>query len=362
MKKVLILIGSLNIGGAEKIAFEIGNRLDNKQYQFDYIVYGDTIGDYEKTLITKGCHVFHMEAPSNGYWKYYRNLVNLFQAQHYDIVHAHTMFNSAPIIMIGALFRVPIRITHSHSIKGFQRRSIIRNIYEVSQRFLLRIFSTQCIACGEKAGEWLFGSRFFRKKGRVIINGIDVGKYRYCSNKRDEIRKKYGFSDKYIIGHVGHLLDVKNQEFLIRLMPSILEKKENAVLLLLGEGNKREYYHKIITELKLENEVLMLGNVKNVDYYLSAMDVFCFPSRYEGTPLTLLEAQANGIQCIISDQIPKDAIITDYVKVFPLSQPENWIQSICSTERPLISAQDEKQMMRMDISEMVKAISVIYEG
>lgn len=202
-------------------------------------------------------------------------------------------------------------------------------------RVLLRRTATHFLACGEEAGVWMFGRRAFSKRGRVIKNGIDASAYAYSSENRNRIRRTMGIAqDAFVVGHAGTLLPLKNQEFLIRLLPRIKERKPNAVLLLLGTGTEEERsrLESIAESCGVTGSVVFGGGVGNVNEFLSAMDVFAFPSLREGTPLALLEAQANGLPCIISDRIPKDAFLTDLIRPISLDDESEWLKQICNAE------------------------------
>lgn len=133
------------------------------------------------------------------------------------------------------------------------------------------------------------------------------------------IREALGLKNAFVIGHVGHLLQVKNQTFLIQLMPEILKRKANAKLVLLGEED-RPKLERLIHDLRLEDRVIMTGNVRNVRDYLSAMDVFAFPSLFEGMPLSIVEVQANGLPCVLSTGVPKDVYLTDLIQALSLDE------------------------------------------
>ena len=136
------------------------------------------------------------------------------------------------------------------------------------------------------------------------------------------------------MGHAGHLAEVKNQAFLLELMPEVLKRRPDAMLLLLGEGGDRPMLEQKIRDMGLENHVIMTGNVTNVADYLSAMDVFVFPSLFEGTPLSILEVQANGLPCVISDSVPPDVFLTDLIHPLSLQAPkDDWVDMVLKQQR-----------------------------
>ncbi len=330
--KVLIVPSKLIIGGAEKVAADIGLYADPQKYIIHYVVFGDDIGAYEPELEARGCKIFHLPQPSDSYCAYMKNLKKLIRTYHYDVIHAHTMFNIGWAMLAGKLYGVPVRVSHAHSALE-EHRSIKVRLYEAAMRFLILTCATDYIACGVKAGERLYGKKAFKKKGTLILNGIDTQGFAFDEQRREVFRKGLGLDDKFIIGHAGHLAEVKNQAFLLDLMPEILKRQPQAYLLLLGEGENRSALGQRIHELHLEDHVRMTGNVRNMPDYLNAMDVFAFPSLYEGMPLSIIEVQSNGLPCMISDKVPKDVFLTDLLRPLPLNDQSAWVDAICSAKR-----------------------------
>lgn len=331
-KRVLSVISKLTIGGAEKVARDIGFYADSEEFETHYLVFGEKKGDYEDELTAHGCKIIRIPEPSENYAAYFNNLKKLINEYHYDIIHAHTMFNIGWAMLAGKLCKVPVRVAHSHSALA-EKRDFKTRVYESLMRFLIKTCATDFVACGKKAGERLYGKRFFNKKGTLILNGIDVKSFRFDEEKRKEIREKLNIGEKFVIGHAGHLASVKNQGFLIEIMPETLKKKPESVLLLLGDGEERENYEKKVSELNLEDKVIFTGNVRNVGDCLSAMDVFAFPSLYEGTPLSVIEVQSNGLPCVISDSVPNDVFLTELIKPLSLSKKADWVDEICKAKR-----------------------------
>ena len=229
-------------------------------------------------------------------------------------------------------------------------------------RLLILSCSTDLVACGMKAGQRLYGPRAYEKRGQLVLNGIDIPAFAYCEEKREAIRKQLNAEETFILGHAGHLVEVKNQSFLLDLMPLILKKRPNALLLLLGEGEDRPMLEGKIRDMKLQDHVVMTGNVTNVADYLSSMDVFVFPSLYEGLPLSILEVQANGLPCVLSTGVPRDVYLTDLIRPLDLNMPENWIREICSGQRR--DCERYQQLLRssgFDTSDSMRKIYEIYE-
>lgn len=361
MKYILQIAAKLYIGGAEKVTRDIGLYPDNEEYETHYIVFGDEIGHYEPQLVAHGCKIFHLTSPGASYKEYLHTLEQLMKKYPYTAVHAHTMFNAGWVMLQAKRMGVPVRVAHSHSALntsgGWKTK-----LYESAMRLLILCCSTDLVACGEKAGIRLFGENAYRKKGKLILNGIDVREFQFDQSARDAIRAKLDLADSFVIGHVGHLAEVKNQAYLLDLMPRILEQKPNAKLLLLGEGPDRSMLEEKITALGLAREVILTGNVTNVADYLSAMDVFAFPSLYEGMPLSIIEVQANGLPCVLSTGVPRDVYLTDLVHPLALDKPDEWIRAICDSRRTDYSRYQEQLIQSgFDVSSVMRKIYDIYE-
>ena len=333
MKRILIIAASLKVGGAEKVARDICLRSDPKAYEFHYVVFSDDVGEYEQDIVEHGGKVFHLDSPAKSYRQYMKALKALMGKYRYHAVHAHTMFNCGWAMLAAKKAGIPVRVAHAHSALDTGNR-LDKKLYETVMRRMILKNATALVACGEKAGIRLFGEKAYREKGKLILNGVDVDSFRFDKSKRQVIREKLGWQEAFLLGHVGHLASVKNQSFLLELMPEILKQQPNARLLLLGEGDDRKMLEDKIRELGLEEKVLMPGNVTNVADYLSAMDVFVFPSLYEGMPLSVLEVQANGLPCVISTGVPKDVYLTDLIHPLALADDKkDWIDRILSVKR-----------------------------
>lgn len=333
MKKVLIIAGKLYIGGAELVCRNIGYYADPEQFRVDYLVFGDTVGAYEPELREKGCQIWHLPSPGEGYRRFYTQLKRLIRENRYDVVHCHTMFNSGLVLRAAKRCGVPIRIAHSHSIRGPEKRSAVQNAYEKTMRRMILRDATHFVGCGRAAGEWLFGERAFRERGILLLNGIELDRFAFDPAARDKIRRELGWEDCFLIGHAGHLAQVKNQRYLLERMPELLKRRPETRLILLGDGADRPMLEGLIRDLGLESFVAMPGNVRNVNEYLSAMDVFAFPSLYEGMPLAIVEVQANGLPCVLSDRVPKDVFLTDLLTALPLEDPTAWAEALLKAWR-----------------------------
>ncbi|MCR5809447.1 MAG: glycosyltransferase [Clostridiales bacterium] len=345
MKKILMIPGGLHMGGAERVAANISSYAPEGEFEFHYLVFEGHDDVYGPEIEARGGKVITLPPPAAGYASYVGSLKKLLRENRYSAVHSHTMFNSGINLAVAKLMGVPVRIAHSHTTKTERKVSRRQRIYERIMQRVILWSATDLLACGVEAGEWLFGKKAFSKRGVVIRNGIDTDAFAYSEGNRSKVRSKYGIaSDDYVIGHSGTLIPLKNQEFLIRLLPKLREAVPNARLMLLGRGEQSELdrLKGIAADSGAADSVIFCGGVMNSNECLSAMDVFAFPSLREGTPLALIEAQANGLPCVISDRIPCDAILTDLVKPLPLEDGKVWIDELIKARRDLPGSYSRK--------------------
>ena len=361
---MLIVIGKLTVGGAEKVGRDIGLYADKDKFEIHYLVFGDEIGVYESELQLAGCVIHHIDPPSSGYLRYCYNIRKLLVSNRFDVIHSHTMFSSGWVMLIGHILGIPVRIAHSHSIQANAEKNLLKRLYENAMRGIIVRHATVLAACGDSAGKWLYGEKVYREKGVRIYNGIALDDFHFSETARTKIRSQYDVSDSFVIGHAGHLAEVKNQTFIIDLMPEMTRRNPKAVFLMLGDGVDRKRLEERASSLGVSEKVFFTGNVSNVGEYLSAMDVFVFPSLYEGMPLALIEAQANGLPCVISDRIPDDVCVTDLISKLPLKDPDDkWVQSILSSERLGADCYGSAmKQMGFDTPVMLEKIYELYEG
>lgn len=361
MKYILQVPAHLSIGGVEKVARDIGLYADPNLYEVHYIVFDEHEGEYERELLDHGCKVFHLKEPSLNYRHFLDELKRIMTETRYDVIQAHTMFNIGWIMKMAKQKKIPIRIAHAHSALD-TGGGIKVKIYEAVMRHLILHNATDLVACSEQAGIRLFGGKAYRKRGNLILNGIAVESYRFNAEKRARIRKVLKIQDNFVIGHAGHLAAVKNQKFLLSLMPDILKCRPDAKLLLLGDGPDRKMLEDTVKKLHLQEHVILTGNVSNVPDYLSAMDVFAFPSYYEGMPLSIIEAQANGLPCILSKGVPQDVYLTDLIHPMQLENQMAWIKEICEAKRGYAEQYaDVLENSGFDTQSAMKKIYGIYE-
>ncbi len=251
-----------------------------------------------------------------------------FAERHFDIVHSHFSQIENIIFPIARKYGVKKCISHSHSAK-LSESSWKAAIYKIMCCGLAKR-ADYCAACSEQAGIALYGRSFSSLKNKLIIrNGIECKKYAFDELARQDLRKEYGISDSCtVIGHVGRFSVGKNQIFLIKILQELCKRGKDYTLFLVGDGETKEHIEQLVSELGLKDKVVFTGGKDNVSYYLNVFDVFVMPSIHEGLGIAAIEAQANGLECVLSNAIPREADLTR-VSFLNLNEPiENWANVI----------------------------------
>ncbi len=356
--KVLEVCAKLNIGGAQLVGARISEYAP-PEIKLDYLVFGDEIGEYEASICARGHRVIHFPNITGNGNNFLQDIRALIRRERYDVVHCHTMYSCGLVMLAAKLERVPGRLSHSHTTHTENLLTLRRRIYVWMMKRLIHCCGNEFLACGVDAGNTLYGKRWFAKHGTVIPNGIDTKLFQYSESVRAAVRAEYGWENAFVVGHVGHYLNVKNQSFLIRLAPGLKQRLPDVKLVLFGDGSDRDRLEAEIRAVGIVGTVCLMGNSSEIPRLLSGFDVFAFPSLYEGTPLALIEAQANGLPCVISDRIPNDACILDTVERLPIENAETeWIEAICHAhrERP----EEKAEIMRERYGDIRSSMEQLY--
>lgn len=327
--RILHVLGGLNLGGAESRIMDLYRNLDRNEIQFDFLVHSAAEQYFDKEVKKLGGRIYRVPQFKLYNLFSYKRALRRFFAEHHEFraVHGHMTSTASVYLPIAKKAGVPITIAHSRSagvsggLKGIATKWLRRS---------LKHRADYCLACSKEAGEAVFGKKWVEQgKVEVIPNAIDASKYVFDEEKRRKMREDLEIQDKFVIGHVGSFREPKNHTFLIQVFAKILERRSDAVLLLLGEGALMEQVKRQTEELGLSDAVRFLGNQSNVADYYQAMDYLVFPSLYEGLPGTVVEAQTCGLKCLISDTITSEVHITDLVTAFSLEQSaEEWAAQV----------------------------------
>lgn len=305
--KVLQVVGGMDVGGTESMIMNLYRQI-HKDIRFDFISYYNRDGYYDKEIIDLGGKIIRTKSPTEiGQIKAIKDLYKIIKEGRYDIVHAHTLFNCGIAMIAAKLAGAKIRISHSHTNLDVGN-SIVKKFYFTIMRILIIVFSTNYIACSNSAGKYLFGKNIIKNnKYKVLPNYVDYTKFLKFHNNIDLIRKLKLNDGDIIVGHIGRFVDAKNHNFLIEIANKIINKDNRIKFILVGDGPLKEEIEKKVIKLGIGDNVFLLGIRKDVELILNTCDIFIFPSIYEGLGLVMLEAQACGLPCLVSEAIQPEA-------------------------------------------------------
>ncbi len=320
MKRLLCIVSSLDTGGAETFMMKIFRALP-QNYKLDFVVSTDT-GFYEDEVKELGGKIYRVPLRTKQPLQTFKEIKKIVKNNKYETV---LKLCDTPIGIFdllaakcGGAKKLCVRSCNASSSES----KIKHIIYKILRPFF-NVITDIKIAPSRLAAEYTFGGNIV-KKGKVIFlhNAVDLKTYYFNEEGRNKIRNEFNIDkNQFVIGHIGRFNDQKNHSFLLDVFKNINEKDPNSVLILVGNGEKKEEIISKIKELDLEKSVILTGVRSDITNLLSAMDVFVFPSLYEGMPNTIIEAQATGLPCVLSDSITKEARITDLLQYLSLEVP-----------------------------------------
>ena len=327
-----------NCGGAFQLIYQ-AQKILKDQVQFDYY----TMGNFEQNdvyynLIEMGSNIYEADLRKNrliGHiilpFKFYRFL----KKNRHSIVHINS--DSAWKIL---MYAVPAKfskidkiIIHSHSSEINGDYIILKKICHYIAKGIIKYCGTDFCGCSDESVRWMYGKNFEGENIEIINNSVNAEKFKFNPNIRDELRESLNIQNKCVIGTVGNFSYQKNPEFLVELIYELNKRKEKKYMLFfVGEGAEEDKIKKIVHERHLDSYVIFYGKTSKVNEVLNAFDIFILPSRFEGLPVSGIEAQTNGLPCVFSSSITKEVEISDYCHYIDLSESiSNWcsiIQSI----------------------------------
>lgn len=334
--RILHYVPGFEQGGIESRLLDWYRNIDREEIQFELI---KLTSDKENELIKEfellGGKVYTLPRFSpQTFFSYRKELRKLFiENDFYDIAHCHSPTTGYFFLKEAKRSKVPVRILHSRTTR-FNTESSFVPIRNVLKR-LANYHATSYFSCSTEAAVWQFGEEsLLNQKVTIINNGIESDKFIFNPQMRSKIRHELSLEDKFVVGHIGRFATAKNHMFLIDIFNEILKKQKNAILVLIGDGLTKEEVKKKVSNLNLTDKVLFLGGKDNVEDYFQGMDVFLFPSSFEGFGTVVIEAQAAGLRCVVSDGVPNAVDITDLVEHVPLSDsPKVWAEKVLHFSR-----------------------------
>lgn len=354
--RILHVVTYMGRGGLETMIMNYYRHMDRSKIQFDFLVHRDFEADYDKEILSMGGKIYHISRLVPWSRKYYKKLKKFFQKHpEYKIVHVHQDCLSSVALRCAKECDVPIRIAHSHT-----KNQDMNLKYWIKRYYMKQIpyFATECFACSKEAGDWMFKGHQYH----ILRNAIDASIYNYSYEKAIKLRKEFHLENNFVIGHVGRFETMKNHTFLIDIFYECIRFDPNARLLLVGEGKERTRIQKKVKDLGLEGRVIFTGVRCDVADLLQMMDVFVFPSLYEGLGIAAIEAQAAGVPCILSSKVPTECKLTKNVKFLSLKDsPEIWMKQIFAYKNiPHIDTYESICKAGYDIKENAERLQTFY--
>lgn len=313
--RVLHIVTYMGRGGLETMIMNYYRHIDREKVQFDFLVHRDFEADYDAEIEKLGGKIYRLPR-LNPYNKEYLSKLNNFFLEHkeYAIVHSHLDCMAGMPLKYAEKSGVPVRIAHAHSSSQTKdKKYLLKLLYKKS----ISRYANYKFACADAAGKWMFGGAPFK----VLNNAIDTREYIFNERTSKEVKCEFGIlEDALVIGHVGRFGPPKNHVFIVEIFAEILKKRPDAVLLLVGEGELRPAIQNQVEKIGIKDHVIFAGLRTDVARMLQAMNVFLFPSIYEGLPVSVIEAQAAGLPCLISDKVPLECKKTNLVQQVPLNE------------------------------------------
>lgn len=327
MDRILCIVDSLNTGGAETFLMKLYRAIDKNQYQMDFVASGK--GYYDEEVRSMGGEVYYIPLRTKHPIGVFREIKRIVKIHHYNSV---LKLGSTPIVAldllaakVGGAKRIAVRSCNAYADEGI--------VYKMANVILNPIFKAITnikIAPSDLAAEFTFGKdAVVNNEVHFLHNAIDLNLYKFDVNERNRIRKEFKIEDKIVYGHVGRLTKQKNHAFLLDVFDAIHKRNTDCVLMLVGTGELENDIKTLVKDKDLESSVIFTGVRSDVPSFLSAFDEFIFPSFYEGMPNTIIEAQANGLTCVISESITKQANITGLVRYVSLMESAETWAGIC---------------------------------
>ena len=342
MIRILQMIGSLNVGGSQTMILNIYRNIDRSLLQFDFVLDHPDETYFAEDVKALGARIYTMPVFRGTNAGEIRRDWNNFFYTHpdYTVLHSHVRSYASLYLPVARQHGVKT-IIHSHNTSnGSGMTAVVKNALQRPLRDQADIL----MACSTEAGRWLYGEKACRSDRYVFMpNAVDTERFRPDEARRRAARRELGLDGRWVIGHVGRFNEQKNHGFLLEAFKLVHDKNPRAALLLVGEGPLQLDTARRAVELGVADDVIMTGNRNDVPELLNAMDVFCFPSLWEGLPVTLIEAQAAGLPCLISDTISTDVDVSPLVKRLAPENAEIWADALLD---PALAKRDVSDYIR----------------
>lgn len=315
MLKICLIVNEIKYGGVERVIENYCSDFDRKEFDFTIITPNTSSKSHMQYFRECGFKVEQTPHKKKNLIGNICCLYRIIKKGNFDIIHSHMSYVNFYVLFIGKILGVKVRINHYHNV--FHAKGVKKQFIAFCNKLCDR-FSTLNIFCSDAVKEY-FGKT--RHNSLVLYNIVKLDEFQFNKEYREILREKYNISkSEIVIGNIGRFTKQKNQIFILEIFLKMRENNRNLKLMLCGDGEDREIIERFILKYGLSDSVILTGNTSEVHKMYSAMDVFLFPSIFEGLGLTFLEAQLNGLPCIGSDVLPKEVIVSRNVKLLNLQE------------------------------------------
>ncbi len=338
MVKVLQELSTLDGGGVAKLLYDYYMHMDKSKVHFDFLIYDYyDEGIYEHPLKDMGSTIYKIPAFSKNKKAYLHEMEQIVKNGNYDVVQSHMGSRGLFLMYFGKKYKVKKRIAHSHI--AYENVSKKKAIFNKCLAKVAKHYATDLFACGKDAGVYMWGDT---ANVKVMINAISTEDFKFSNKIREEKRKELGLENKLVIGAVGRLSEQKNYPFLFNVYSQVLKERDDTVLLIIGRGLNDDALKKQAADMGLGDNVVFLGVRKDVSQLLNAFDLFVLPSLYEGLPVVLIEAQANGLSELVSNRVTDEMNVSDLIRFIPIENSDTitWKDAIVN-HNPNVAAREK---------------------
>lgn len=360
--KVIHFVSKMDRAGQETFIMNLFRKIDKDKMQFDFLCTDNSPADYDEEIRALGGNIYYvrpikMAGPLKQIEKFLAlvSALSKMEGEYVFHIHTHHAMDAVSNVFAAKVAGVRTIVIHSHNTSALYHLKAHALFKKVLNLLEIRRF-----ACSYEAGKWMFEKDNFE----VLHNGIDMEVFRFNTETRNKVRKDLGWGDKIIVGHIGRFNEQKNHTFMVEIFAKIYEQIKDAQLVLVGKGELEDQVREKIRKLGIEEAVTFLGVRDDVYRLYQGMDLFLFPSLFEGLPVVLVEAQGGDLPCLISDTISREVILTDRVSIARLdADAQEWADqaiSVIKNNRKRKDNSEEIKAARYDIEDLAKSLRKYY--
>ena len=351
MKKIKILLVGLssNMGGIETYLINMYRNINKEKFELSFLIFNGKNVCFHDELISNGVKFFKIEKRTKNYFKFISDLKKVFKENEFDYIHFNLVdFSCFERILIARKYSNAKIIIHSHIASNIAMKKKTNFLSKIGEYFIKKYENDYIkIACSKLAGDYMF-KNFKNKDYFIFNNSIDVSKFKFNSKIREEKRKELGIkANSILIGNVGRFVEQKNHKLLIEVFNRLNKEFSNIKLILVGDGVLKKEIEDVVKKYNLQTKVKFLGLRNDVNELMQAMDIFMMFSKYEGLPFVIIEAQASGLPCYLSNTISNEVKLLDNTLFFDINNIYDLYNDI------LINLKNCKNINRIEQSKIV---------